>query len=71
LNEVTRLEDEKLFPEIEGFNVFGKALVQIPLHPDSYDRQKKHFEKALKDYKEDPNNPDKYYLARTSYCLSR
>jgi tetratricopeptide (TPR) repeat protein len=72
LNELIKLTDEQLFPEIEGFNVFGKPLIQIPLHPDSFDRQKKHFEKALKDYKEDPENPDNIiWLGRRTAYLGK
>ncbi|MHA1842174.1 MAG: tetratricopeptide repeat protein [Candidatus Heimdallarchaeota archaeon] len=72
LNEVTILENEKLFPEIEGFDVFGKPLVQIPLHPDSYDRQKKHFEKALQDYKNDPEIPENIiWLGRRTAYLGK
>ncbi|MHA1187611.1 MAG: tetratricopeptide repeat protein [Candidatus Heimdallarchaeota archaeon] len=66
------MENEKLFPEIEGFDVFGKPLVQIPLHPDSYDRQKKHFEKALQDYKNDPEIPENIiWLGRRTAYLGK
>lgn len=65
-------DDKRLFPEIEGFNIFGKPLIQLPLHPDSYDKQKKHFEKAVNDYKNDPENPDNIiWLGRRTAYLGK
>ena len=63
---------EDLFPTIEGFSVFGEALIQFSLSPETKETLEKHFLEALKNYNEDTKNPENLiWLGRRTAYLGR
>lgn len=44
--------------EPETFSLFGKPLYRSPMRAEIYEAQKKRYEEAYKDYKEDPEDPN-------------
>jgi tetratricopeptide (TPR) repeat protein len=66
------MKKNKLFPVVEAISLFGEPLLQLPLLPDIYKKQKELFDVALKNYEKDPSNSDNLiWLGRRAAYLGR
>lgn len=65
--------NENILPgEPETFNLFGKPLYRTSLQNDTLEKQTQLYQKALKDWKKDPEDPDKIiWLGRRTAYLGR
>ena len=62
----------KLPGEPETFNLFGKPLFMTPLRPEIMESQKKLYDEALKNWENDPEDPDNIiWLGRRTAYLGR
>ena len=64
--------NKDLFPQIEGFNVFGEPLIQSPLSQEVKDKLEKQFKEALTKFEKNPNNSNNIiWLGRRTAYLGR
>lgn len=64
---------EKILPgEPETFSLFGEPLYRVPLRPETLKTHKEHYKVAVKDWQEDPDDPDKLiWLGRRTAYLGK
>ncbi len=53
----------------EAFSLFGEPLIRAPLRPERLEKQEVLYAEALKEYRENPDDPDAiiWFGRRTAY----
>ena len=67
--QVSALSDPDISETPEAFSLFGEPLFRAPLRPETREKQEDLYAEALKDYRENPEDPDTiiWFGRRTAY----